>query len=828
MNPLMRVIGLAAAILLFAPAGHAQTINRSQCIQYGGNAICWGPVQGRWKHAVCGEVGSFTSWSIAQCQAQGGTWANGNCTGLPPQELWRPATEGDLVPLAKDQFSNFHGPLCDGPNATGYTWGVAISSGLCSTAGPGPVLVQGYEQHNNTNFFTVSGKKLSGGVCGPADTTLNFSASRDRPVQCPGGDDQSFLFTTGSTPALCSLGFRYPITPRQCSECDAKFANQQVGNPIDPITGVKRQVEVDYAGSGPHPLRFERVYHNRIYVLDGKKWRHNYSARIEFHNFGTVPTAFAHRAGGRSYSYTFNGSLFVPNVDIDDKLTKLTDAGGALTGWQFLEVASHTLETYDAAGKLVSITSRAGLTQTLEYSTVSTPPAVAHEPGLLIRVTDHFGRQLNFTYDAIGRMATMQDPAGQTYLYGYNSQSLLTKVTYPDSKDREYLYNEAGLAAGGAWPPGLLTGIQDENNVRFASYSYDSVGMAYRTEHAGVVNRVTVSHGSWPSSVTVTDARGTVRTHTYQSLNGVYLNTGVTQPAANGVGTAATAATYGTNNNISMRRDFNGNRTNYNSYDLTRNLETSRTEGLTSAGATTPATRTIESQWHATFRLPTLITEKNSAGTVLRTTSMTHDSNGNVLTRTITAGGNSRTWTYTYDANGAVLTVDGPRTDVTDVTTYTYYANSATCPGAAALGCRGQVETVTNAAGHVTSIAEYDAHGRPLAIVDPNGLTTDLVYDPRQRLTSRNVGGETTDYEYDGVGQLKKVTLPDGSFLSYTYDAAHRLTQVTDNAGNRIAYTLDAMGNRTKEEVFDTTNTLKRTLTRVYETLNRLIYEAHP
>jgi len=207
---------------------------------------------------------------------------------------------------------------------------------------------------------------------------------------------------------------------------------------------------------------------------------------------------------------------------------------------------------------------------------------------------------------------------------------------------------------------------------------------------------------------------------------------------------------------------------------------------------------------------------------------MTHDSNGNVLTRTITAGGNSRTWTYTYDANGAVLTVDGPRTDVTDVTTYTYYANSATCPGAAALGCRGQVETVTNAAGHVTSIAEYDAHGRPLAIVDPNGLTTDLVYDPRQRLTSRNVGGETTDYEYDGVGQLKKVTLPDGSFLSYTYDAAHRLTQVTDNAGNRIAYTLDAMGNRTKEEVFDTTNTLKRTLTRVYETLNRLIYEAHP
>ena len=36
------------------------------------------------------------------------------------------------------------------------------------------------------------------------------------------------------------------------------------------------------------------------------------------------------------------------------------------------------------------------------------------------------------------------------------------------------------------------------------------------------------------------------------------------------------------------------------------------------------------------------------------------------------------------------------------------------------------------------SITAYNAHGQPLTIVDPNGLTTTLAYDARQRLTSRN------------------------------------------------------------------------------------------
>lgn len=112
--------------------------------------------------------------------------------------------------------------------------------------------------------------------------------------------------------------------------------------------------------------------------------------------------------------------------------------------------------------------------------------------------------------------------------------------------------------------------------------------------------------------------------------------------------------------------------------------------------------------------------------------------------------------------------------------------------------------------------------GNPLTIIDPNGVVTTLTYDLRQRLTSRSVGNELTGYQYDGVGQLTQVTLPDNSRLNYTWDPAHRLTGISDTLGNQVIYTLDAMGNRINEEVKDPQGALARTRARVYDALNRL------
>ena len=164
-----------------------------------------------------------------------------------------------------------------------------------------------------------------------------------------------------------------------------------------------------------------------------------------------------------------------------------------------------------------------------------------------------------------------------------------------------------------------------------------------------------------------------------------------------------------------------------------------------------------------------------------------------------------------------MLTVDGPRTDLADVTTYTYYDATDPCGG-----CRGNVKTTTNAAGHVTTFDAYDVDGQPTRITDPNGVATTLTYDVRGRLRTRTVNAgnplaETTGFDYDNAGQLVKVTMPDGSFLRYQYDAAHRLTEIGDSLGNVIQYTLDAMGNRIKEDVFDPSDRLMRTQRRIYD-----------
>ena len=280
----------------------------------------------------------------------------------------------------------------------------------------------------------------------------------------------------------------------------------------------------------------------------------------------------------------------------------------------------------------------------------------------------------------------------------------------------------------------MLTGLEDENGTRYATWTYDCSARGTSSQHAGGADHYTIGYEN--GFRTVTDPLGTQRTvnFTVTRILGVAHALGTVQPAAGGSGTSTTVFTRDANGNVPSRTDCNGNRTDY-SYDLARNLETSRTEGLTSAGGTTPQTRTISTQWHAIFRLPTGIAEP------LRITTNVYDADGSqcgargaLCSRSIqattdttgaqgfsaTSSGAPRTWTYTYNTNGNVLTVNGPRTDVSDITTYTYYADND-----ADLGKRGNVATITNAAGHVTSITAYNAHGQPLTIVDANGLDDD-------------------------------------------------------------------------------------------------------
>ena len=658
-------------------------------------------------------------------------------------------------------------------------------------------------------------------------------AHRGPPPTCSGGTVLDFLKCTSAKaktkgPAACGIG---------------------KGNPCNLGSGNKFQKETVYP-DGQSGLGLALWYNSQAGIhyfaagAFGAQWTGRYFVTVRDSGQGIIAV---NRPDGRELEFRAppSGNLYQKDVDVNETLERLTDGAGAATGWRLTDPQTDALEEFDATGKLLLARDRAGQQLTMTYSTASTPPAIAPAAGLLITVTDQSGRQVNFTYNAQERVAKLIDPASGETLFEYDGPSgpagakNLTKVTFPDLRTRVYHYGEAAHINGGAaceTPspilPNALTGLTDENGVRFSTWTYQCDGLVASSEHAGAVNRSSFTYGAGVRSWI--DPLNTSRSMEAASIIGAVKNLGTTQPAEGGSGTAADDATYDANGNLASRTDFNGNRTNY-AYDLARNLETSRTEGLTAAGAPTPQTRTITTQWHATFRLPTGIAEP------LRITTLTYDADGTacgargaLCSKSIqattdangsqafsaTSSGSPRTWTYTYNANGRVLTVNGPRTDLSDVTTYTYYANND-----ADLGKRGNVATIINAASQTTNITAYNGHGQPLTIVDPNGLTTTLTYDARQRLKTRTVGSELTTYDYDFVGQLTKVTLPDGSFLSYSYDNAHRLTGIQDNQGNRIAYTLDAVGNRTVEEVKDPANQLAQTRSRVISNLNRVFQE---
>jgi YD repeat-containing protein len=649
-----------------------------------------------------------------------------------------------------------------------------------------------------------------------------------KPPSSAGNSTPSPQFAYALTLA-CSIPSDLPSPPK-----NAGNGCNDLGNPINIGVGNKHQHELDYAGIGEHPLRMERAYNGNAKAPNNFSvgWNTSYDREIFFETNGlngvernSIVTIS--RADGKQYQFTQTGTnnSWVGDADAVGILVQQgTNATGNPSGWTYT-TDQGDVETYNTSGKLTTIANRAGLTQTLSYNCTMvnsscptiTPSNIAPSvAGLLLSVTDFAGRQISFTYDGSARVVKMIDPAGGIYSYAYNGAAPganLTSVTYPDGTSKTYHYENTVF-------PHALTGITDENGKRFATYSYDAQGRAIATEHAGGADRVSLAYNA-DGSTTVTDALGTARTYQFQTILGVVKPKGQSQPGGSGCGASASALSYDANGNVTSRTDFNGSRTDY-SYDLARNLETSRTEGLTASGATTPATRTITTVWHTTLRLPVQITNGNQQ------TTYAYNNQGDVIEKTIKdlATHTARTWTttYTYGAVPGILlqkVEDGPRIDVSDLTTYDYYPADASCTGGH-LGCRGQLQQVTDALGHRTTINRYNAYGQVEQLTNANGLVTTLSYEARQRLTSVDDGGETTTYSYDPAGQLTRVTHPDGSYLAYSYDAAHRLIQTQDNLGNTVTYTLDAIGNRIKEEAHDPSGQLARSQTRVYDALSRL------
>jgi RHS repeat-associated protein len=701
----------------------------------------------------------------------------------------------------------------------------------------------------------VANYRVAGRNCLPPENYGTYTTVATSSPECPKDFyPDAIRDSTGSGRMTC---FRSKKSPDDsCTNPQSRRAPDGVGNPVLVGTAEKSQTEIDMVAPAIGEFQLSRTYRSQ---LGRWVWAHESSAtnivgsvtvappassgpqvRGCLHGFtaqSNLPACFKFamptgksgivlvRSSTTSALFESIGGQLISQADAPEVITQMVDTNGI--NWIKVRRADNITEWYDSRGRLSKTEAPNG-----QFSNYIYDPTA---PARLVSVVSNWGRSITFSYvqsSKTDQIASVTADSGEAVFYAYDALGRLATATYAGGTTTTYVYNEPSLTSG-ANLPYALTGIADGNGNRYASFGYSASGQAISTEYAGGVNRYTIN--GWG----VTDPLGTVRQYSFNNILGTMRVSGISQPCSSCGGTSARSYTHDANANVVATIDFNNVQTTY-TYDLTRNLETSRTEAVGK-----PEARTITTTWHPTYRLPATITEPAPGGT--KTTTFTYDANGNLTQKSIaapkndgSAGNETRIWIWTYNALGQMLTAKDP---LNRTTTYAYAA--ATDTAVPPKFTKGDLQTMTNSAGHVTTYNEYDKAGRLLKMTDANGLITTMTYHPRGWLTSRSIANgtstETTTYTYDNVGQLTKVAMPDGSTIFYAYDAAHRLVGMSEQStgaaplvngnliitaanlsGDRIAYTLDNMGNRVKEEHFDSTGTVQKLRSRVINGLNQL------
>ena len=831
----MRVILRLQAVLLcvlcvgFGCPAHADTGYGCATEGGGNNDDCTTLSPLPWRYTACDDAGTTAARQADWCFAFGGT---GDATRCSADEHF---SDANIAPVSTNFEHIVHG--CETPSMSDTGWGQTVDSLNCQVGGPtleGGLLI---EDHR---LLTFTGHEVASACVKPFSERVFVARYRD--LTCPAGyqrikidADHDFCLRTPSCP--CHI----------------------VSNPTRVSDGQKIYWETDLAPVGGGLLQYKRVYRSggrfqpwqAAAGASEEFWESNFDSRLFVLDptRNVVPYLVSAPEGTVRY-FDANGSEYLHYGRAAERLSMQRNASGQIAGY-VRTLSDDSAETFAPDGRLMRYDDTQGHALTLAYDAAAR----------LSSVTDERGRTLRFEYNAAGQRTAVVAPDGTRIAYAYGANANLQSVTYADGAVRSYRYENTAF-------PHALTGIGDENGADYAAYIYDSAGRVQDTRHAPALAGGAIEHFHFSydtNTTTITEPLGQAVTYTFALAGGVKNLASLSGPCG-GCGEPFAAVQYDSAGYFSRATDFNGNSTTY-VYDDSRGLETSRTEALG-----TSAQRTVTTVPDAQLRKPALRTVSNTSGDETRS-AWQYNARGQTIAQcqidpndpvaaaytcsrdsAPPTGAAVRRWTYRYCESddiaagtcplpGLLVSSDGPRTDVADVTSYAYYdTTDASGCGVPAGQChaRGDLKSVTNALGQVTSYIAYDALGHAVRIKDANGTTIDFAYQARGWLASRTVRANadgtpnsaldaSTTIGYDAAGNITRVTQPDGTYLQYGYDAAHRLTDVYDSAtpsnyllGDHIQYTLDAAGNRIDEKTSDPNGVLKRELARTYDRLNRL------
>ena len=449
----------------------------------------------------------------------------------------------------------------------------------------------------------------------------------------------------------------------------------------------------------------------------------------------------------------------------------------------------------------------------LEYEYVS-------PTSLMLTNVSAFGRSLNLSYTA-GKLSSVTDPIGRQIAFSYNDNGYLASIQDAKGNVTSFQYGTTDA------DDGLITCIElPRGNMIHNDYQQRKLRSTRVNDEPPTTIDLSFDYDEGNSSSTL-----------MQPLNRTSLNT-----------------QYGFNLDNRITHI-----TNHVDKDISYSYEDSNDGSLvTSVIDNITGTQTNYSYTNAgsvaSIEIPTLdmghVFQQyvyNGNGTLA---SMT-DFNGNTtsfdylgwkVTSVVDALGN--TTNISYNDHGAPETITGPMGKVTQYE-YNQYGNLTRFTenplGITSItnyDAISRVESTTNSSGktrhyeydnncNVTKVIDelgnstayfYDENDNLIRIVNSKGYATELIYDLGDLLESVSFQGSAISMEYNPDGTIKKYTSPKGDVFNYVYDEAGRLTsdgyasysyndfglvESVTKDGKSIVYEYQAIGLKTKSITYD-------------------------
>ncbi|MDO5465416.1 MAG: RHS repeat-associated core domain-containing protein, partial [Akkermansia sp.] len=460
-----------------------------------------------------------------------------------------------------------------------------------------------------------------------------------------------------------------------------------------------------------------------------------------------------------TFSFIPSSAITAESISVDGFTLQQKDTTGITTtatrqytasGMQFTKTdgrGNATTTVTDLAGRTTSVTDAAGNTTTTAYDAHHDAPAT---------ITDELGNTTCYRYDVRGRKVAEWGTAIQPACFSYddmdNMTMLMTFRGTPDTNaDGSPSQSGKGAAAG------------DRTTWNFDPASGLEISKTY-ADNSSVVK----TYDAFKRLATETDARGIVKTHSYEVARGLLLGISYSDT------TTARSYTYNHLGQLTQVTDDAGVRTiGYNQYGE------QETDSLLAGGKTHLITETRDAMGRSTGYV------YSKDGSTQQTVTTGYGTDGRIATAGFLHGGVERQFSYAYLPGTNLLQQLTLPSNMTLTQSYEPQRDLLT----GMLYKRGS-----------TAVSQrsytYDALGRPLTRSTSRNRQTindSFGYNNRSELTTATVSNGSYAYDYDNIGNRKSAQEAAESATSYE---SNQLNQYTAIGGFEPSY--DDAGNQTK------------------------------